>query len=140
MRCGFALAAKAVIIRDGKVLVLVRSEKEISSSYLNKNEPWDLPGGGVRFHENCMEGLLREIDEETSLKVRVVKPLRVFDVIKNQLHMTIFTYLCIYRSGEVVLSEEHERYYWLSLKEAEDMKVPKWMLKDIKLAVNELKQ
>ena len=83
---------------------------------------------------------MRGIDEETSLKVRVVKPLRVFDVIKNQLHMTIFTYLCVYRSGEVVLSEEHERYYWLSLKEAEDMKVPKWTEKEIKRASNELKQ
>lgn len=140
MRYGFALTAKALIIKDDKALVLRRSEKEIKSSHFNKNEPWDLPGGSVRFYENCTEGLLREIGEETSLKVKVIKPLRVFDIIKNHVHMTIFTYLCVYRSGTVVLSEEHDRYYWISLKEAEEMKLPAWILKDIRLAFNEIKK
>ncbi len=140
MRNGFALAAKAVIIKNDKALVLRRSEKEMRGSYLNKNEPWDLPGGSVRFHENCMEGLIREITEETSLKVKVLKPIRVFDVMKNQVHMTIVTYLCVYRSGGVYLSEEHDKYYWLTIKEAEDMRLPKWMLKDIKLAMSEVKR
>ena len=122
MRGGFALAAKAVIIRDDKALILRRSEKEIKSSYINKNEPWDLPGGSVRYSENSMEGLLREIKEETSLKVRIVKPMRVFDAIKPKVHMTIVTYLCEYHSS----------------KEAENMKLPSWMLKDINLAFAEL--
>ena len=138
MRGGFALAAKAVIIRDDKALILRRSEKEIKSSYINKNEPWDLPGGSVRYSENSIEGLLREIKEETSLKVRIVKPMRVFDAIKPKVHMTIVTYLCEYRSGEVVLSDEHESFYWLTSKEAENMKLPSWMLKDINLAFAEL--
>ena len=140
MRYGFALTAKALIIMGDKALILRRSEKEIKSSYFNKNEPWDLPGGSVRFYENCMEGLLREIDEETSLKVKVIKPLRIFDIIKNHVHMTIFTYLCTYRSGNVILSDEHESYYWLTLKEAEEMKLPPWIIKDIKSAFNEIKK
>ena len=139
MKCGFALTAKSVIIKGDKALVLRRSEKEIKSSYLNKNEPWDLPGGSVRFHENCTEGLLREIGEETSVKVRVIKPLRVFDVVKNQIHMTIVTYLCIYNTGSVILSDEHDEYYWVNIKEAEEMKLPRWIQKDIKLAFNEIK-
>lgn len=140
MRNGFALAAKAVIIKNDKALVLRRSEKEMRGSYLNKYEPWDLPGGSVRFHENCTEGLLREITEETSLKVKIIKPIRVFDVMKNQVHMTIVTYLCIYRSGGVALSEEHEKYYWLTLKEAEEMRLPKWMIRDLRTAFSELKR
>lgn len=139
MRCGFALAVKAIIFKDDKFLVLRRSEKEMKSSYLNKYEHWDLPGGSVYFHENSTEGLYREIYEETALNVKLIKPIRVFDVIKKQMHMTIITYMCQYGSGEVVLSEEHEEYFWLTLKEAEEMKVPKWMLKDIKSVIDEMK-
>lgn len=138
MRGGFALAAKAVIIRDDKALVLRRSEKEIRKSYVNKNEPWDLPGGSVRYSENSLEALVREIKEETSLKVRIIKPIRVFDAIKSRVHMTILIYLCEYRCGEVVISDEHESYYWVTPAEAEQMKLPVWMIKDINLAFSEL--
>ena len=70
MRGGFALAAKAVIIRGDKALVLRRSEKEIKKSYVNKDEPWDLPGGSVRYSESAAECLFREVREETSLQLR----------------------------------------------------------------------
>lgn len=140
MKYGFALAVKAIIFKGDKFLILRRSEKEMKSSYLNKYEHWDLPGGSVHFHENSTEGLFREIYEETALNVKLIKPIRVFDVIKNQIHMTIITYMCQYGSGEVVLSEEHEEYFWLTLKEAEEMKVPKWMIKDIKTVISELKK
>lgn len=138
MRSGFALAAKAVIVKDDKVLLLKRSENEMKTSLLYSNEVWDLPGGSIRFHENCTEGLLREISEETSVKVKVIKPLRIFDVIKNQIHMTICTYLCVYKGGEVILSDEHDAYFWLSISDAEKMNVPKWIINDIKRAVNEI--
>lgn len=137
MRTGFALTAKAVIIKDKKALILKRSEKEMNGSYLNQHEPWDLPGGSVRLSEQCSEGLLREIGEETALQVKVIKPLRVFDVIKNRLHMTIVTYLCIYKSGSVTLSDEHSEYYWLTQEEAQKMPLPKWLLKDIGKALHE---
>ncbi len=138
MRSGFALAAKAVIVHGNKVLLLKRSEREMKTSLLYKNEAWDLPGGSIRFHENCTEGLLREITEETSVNVKIIKPLRIFDVIKNQLHMTICTYLCVYTGGDVMLSDEHDAYFWLSIDAAERMSVPRWILKDMKQAINEL--
>ena len=89
MRSGFALAAKAVIVNGDKILLLRRSKKEMEKSFLNKYEVWDLPGGSVRFCEKCTEGLLREISEETSVKVKIIKPLRIFDVIREQVHMTL---------------------------------------------------
>ncbi len=139
MRSGFALAAKAVIVNGDKILLLKRSKKEMEKSFLNKYEVWDLPGGSVRFCEKCTEGLLREISEETSVKVKIIKPLRIFDVIREQVHMTLCTYLCVYKGGKVILSEEHDSYYWLTVKEAEEMKVPNWMIKDMKRALQELK-
>ena len=138
MRGGFALAAKAVIIRGDKALVLRRSEKEIKKSYVKKDEPWDLPGGSVRYSESAAECLFREVREETSLGIRIVKPIRIFDAIKSRVHMTILIYVCEYRSGEVRLSEEHEKFYWVTAKEAEGLKLPPWMLRDINLAFGEL--
>lgn len=139
MRSGFALAAKAVIVNGDKILLLRRSRKEMEKSFLNKYEVWDLPGGSVRFCEKCTEGLLREISEETAVKVKIIKPLRIFDVIREQVHMTLCTYLCVYKGGKVILSEEHDSYHWLTVKEAEEMKVPNWMIKDMKRALQELK-
>lgn len=134
----FSVAVKAVVIRDNQFLVLRRSKKEIESSYMNNHEKWDLPGGGIRYFEKAEDGLLREVMEETGLNVTIIKPISLFDAIKPHIHLCIFTYVCTYDSGEVQLSSEHDAYYWLTLEEAEEKELPRWMLRDFKSAATEL--
>lgn len=136
----FALAVKAVIIKDTKFLLLHRSKKEIENSYMNRRQVWDLPGGGVRFFETAKDGLIREITEETGLKVTILKPLCTFDAIKPQMHLSIFTYLCEYKSGEVYLSSEHDKFYWLTLDDMNCMDIPNWMKQNFELAIREWKK
>ena len=135
MKNSFALAAKAIIFRDGKFLVLHRSKKEMESSKLNKKEAWDLPGGGVKFFETVQTALTREIWEETGLKTETKDIFSCYDIITNGVHLSILTYLCCYKSGEVALSSEHDAFYWLSVEEMEDMNIPKWMIRDFKKAL-----
>lgn len=137
IRRSFSVAAKAVIIREDKVLLLRRSKEEMESSYMNNHEQWDLPGGGIRYFEKAEEGLLREIDEETGLKVTILKPLCLFDAIKPYIHLCVFTYICCYEGGEVQLSEEHDRFYWLTLPEVEKENLPFWLKRDFKNAFAE---
>lgn len=68
-------AMKALIIREGKFLAL---ELEIGRSRL-----WDLPGGKVEDGEQPMQTLLREVEEETALKVEPGQPVGVYHFIRK---------------------------------------------------------
>lgn len=138
MKRDFAVAVKAIIIWEEKTLLLHRSPQEMESSYMNKKEKWDLPGGGIHYFEHSSEGLLREIKEETNLTVKIIKPLRLFDVIKPHIHLCIFTYICLYEKGDVKLSPEHDGYYWLTLEQMEGYDIPSWMKRDFKQAFLEM--
>lgn len=112
----FRVAAKGYIFRASKVLVIYKTDEEAAGSAAEQARI-DQPGGRVEFGESFEEGLLREIDEETSLSVRVIAPFgtRTFHREHSQLMQVDF--LCEWESGDVVLSEEHEGFEWLTLDE-----------------------
>ncbi|MDO4531349.1 MAG: NUDIX domain-containing protein [Bacillota bacterium] len=140
MKRDFAVAVKAIIIKENKALVLSRSKHEMEGSFMNSHQKWDLPGGGVHFFEKSEDGLIREIMEETALTVQVGVPLSLFDAIKHHIHLCIFTYLCRWEAGEVILSEEHDGYLWLTEEEMEESELPHWMKRDIRAAFRTLER
>lgn len=136
MKRDFAIAVKAVIVKDEKVLVLSRSQNEMNGSYMNNQQKWDLPGGGLHFYEHAQDGLRREIKEETNLEVFVGEPVSLFDVIKNHIHLCIFTYTCRWKSGSVALSEEHDAFVWMTREEVALSTLPNWMKRDLVRALD----
>ena len=140
MKRDFAVAVKAIVVRENKVLLLHRAAEEIKHSYMNKKEQWDLPGGGIHYFERSEEGLLREIKEETSLCVKIIKPFKLFDMIKPHVHLCIFTYLCTYECGEVILSAEHDDYFWLTLEQVQQWDLPKWLKRDFTQVLTEIEK
>jgi len=129
MKKEFAIAAKGVIIKNNTVLLLHRSKKEIQTNIVNKSSPWDLPGGRIQFFENTQKALHREIKEETSLTVEIKDIIDFYDAVKYNIHIGIITYVCEYKQGNVILSDEHDGYYWLTYKELKDSKLPDWIKK-----------
>lgn len=138
MKRDFAVAVKAIIVKGDKVLLLHRSAEEAEHSYMNRKEKWDLPGGGIHYFERSEDGLLREIKEETNLTVKIEKAFSLYDIIKPHIHLCIFTYVCVYQSGEVVLSTEHDAYYWLTLEQLEQYDIPKWLRRDFTKVLMEM--
>jgi len=90
--------AKAVIIDSkDRVLLLKRSD------YLKKFAgEWDLPGGHLKQDENLINGLEREVMEESGIEIR--DPV----FLKNMENLNFF--YCNYDSSEVKISHEHTEY------------------------------
>lgn len=107
----FSLSIKAVI-RDehGRCLRIRRS---LSSGY-NAGK-WDLPGGKVDPGETFDEALLREVEEETGLRIRLT---RVAGSAESEAPTRKVAYLIMEGqliSGEIQLSEEHDKSEWVEL-------------------------
>jgi mutator protein MutT len=113
-----------IVIKDGKVLVMHRINKG--------DEYWVFPGGGVEEGEKPDQAAIREIDEETTVKVSVGKFLYH---IKWDTGEENFFYLCEYQSGEPHLREDSEEYE--QSKGGEQIYEPMWIeiekLLDLKL-------
>ena len=73
----YRVSVKGIYVKDGKILMTYDD-----SSSGDKDDPWELPGGGLDFGEDMAGGLKREIEEEMGLTVTHVseKPLYVWPV------------------------------------------------------------
>jgi 8-oxo-dGTP diphosphatase len=108
------VSQKAVILnKKGEFLVIHRTT--IAPSNPNK---WDLPGGDLDFGEDAIDGLIREIKEETGLEIKDVKPFDVESHVneKGEFWVTI-AYRAKTTAEEVVLSFEHDEFRWVTPKE-----------------------
>src|SRR6187431_844175 len=88
------VAAKAIIVNDkGQVLII----REASTGPDNtKVGQWGLVGGRLEPGESFLEGLQREVREETGLKVQVEKPVHVGEwrpIIRDVPHQIIAIFM-----------------------------------------------
>jgi 8-oxo-dGTP diphosphatase len=131
---GIYVAVKALIIRDGKFLIIKRSSKED----VYKNE-WDLPGGKLKFGENPVNGLKREVFEETGLNIKIVKPISVWTFFKNSGKTQVIgiTFLAKVISGKIRLGKEHTDFKWILPEEIDKYKIHEEIKKLIKSLKND---
>jgi len=103
--------AKGVLYKDDKVLLLKRS------NYMKKHAgEWDLPGGHIIEGENLEDGLLREVWEETGLKIS--KPTKLHSNGNDTYYMADLP------DTEIKLSDEHTEHGMFSLENLEDLNLP----------------
>ena len=91
------IRAVGIIVNNGKVLLMHRVKHD--------KEYYVFPGGGVEEGETVEQALLREVNEETSLEVKIEKLL--YHHIYNS-NTEQFFYLCSYISGEPKLGDGNE--------------------------------
>lgn len=87
----------AVLIHEGRVLLIRRGKEPLRGR-------WVVPGGTVELGETLEEALVREVEEETGLRVRPRELVTVFDRIHREdgqvlYHYVIVDYLCEFVSG-----------------------------------------
>lgn len=88
-----------VVIADGRALLIKRGHPPLEGQ-------WSIPGGTLELGETLLEGVKRELAEETGIEVRVLDPIEVFERVfhddagKVRYHFVILDYLCEALSGE----------------------------------------
>lgn len=81
-------AVGAVVVdRSGRVLLVRRAKPP-------GHGQWTLPGGRVEPDESHEYSVVREVAEETSLRVRVIAPLGVIAIEREGFRYAIHEYLC----------------------------------------------
>ena len=110
----FRNAAKAFIIKDGKVLLIKRRPNDP-----HKPGAWDIPGGRLELGEDPFDGLKREVKEEINLEVEIIMPISVNHFVRDDgQKITLTIFLCKILNREIKLSEEHSEYQWVALEDA----------------------
>ncbi len=61
-----------VVIRDGRALLIRRGSEPLKGE-------WSIPGGKLEVGETLVEGVTRELLEETGLQVKVIELIEIFE-------------------------------------------------------------
>ncbi len=124
-------AAIAIILREGRILVQRRPETGLMAGL------WEFPGGKVgkaaghgdaatRRHgekakpETPTEAVVREVREETGLRVQVCEKLGVFNHAYTRFRVKLHVFICKRKAGTVQSASAR----WVTLEELEGLAMP----------------
>jgi 8-oxo-dGTP diphosphatase len=108
----FQVFSAAVIFDDQKRIFLVKLTYQ-------RFHPWGLPGGGLEYSETAEDAVIREVWEETGLKVRIEKLLLNRTVPPDKFAMY---YLCTITDGVFEPSDEVSEYGYFQLDNLPDIR------------------
>src|SRR5438552_16784489 len=117
----FQVAVKGLILKDGRLLMVREAAGD---------RPWELPGGRVEVGEEALppvDVLRRELSEELgpSFQYEIDRPVLAWtrppDPPRRALSVFLLAFLCRYRAGEIVLSDEHVEFRWAKEQECANL-------------------
>ena len=106
------LGVGALIFNRDKILLVERG-KEPLKGY------WSLPGGVLEVGETLEQGIVREVREETGLKVKPLKVLEIFErIIRDdhgapEYHYVLIDYVCRVTGGSLRAADDASRAAWV---------------------------
>ena len=119
----FGLSVRVLLAdENNKILILKRSTE-------SKTNPgkWELPGGKVDQGESFDQALIREVYEETQLKISLE---HVVGISEQNLHFIRAVHIIM--SGKIIngnlnLSNEHEGYAWVFFENLQEYELADWL-------------
>ncbi|MCW4007181.1 MAG: NUDIX hydrolase [Candidatus Bathyarchaeota archaeon] len=110
------VSAYAVIEGEGNVILF------INEGDVPYNKLWVIPGGYVKPNETVEQTVIREVAEETGLKIAPTKLIGIYDDFlydkDEPIHHLIIAYKTEVVGGQIIFSQEAKAYRWLSVSEA----------------------
>jgi len=105
----------AVVVDKGQVLLVRRGQEPLKGN-------WSLPGGMLELGESIMDGVTREVREETGLNVEPVELIELLDRIhwedgQVRYHYVIADYLCRIVGGNLNAASDADEVRWVERAE-----------------------
>jgi 8-oxo-dGTP diphosphatase len=119
--------ACGVIVYENKVLSVQRSET------MSLPLKWEFPGGKIELGETAEACLIRELDEELEIKVRIIEKLSISYFNYGNFEIILIPYFCHFIGDKITL-KEHKECLWVQVNELTSLD---WAPADIPI-VNEI--
>ncbi len=109
-------AALAVVVREGKVLLVRRANPPDAGL-------WGFPGGRIEWGESAAEAAVRELAEETGVHAEPGLSFRALDALDRAAdgtllhHYVLVAVLCRWISGDGAAADDALDAAWMSLEE-----------------------
>ena len=123
----FRVVVKGLVYRHGKVLIIRRSQLDPHAG-----GKWEIPGGKIEWGEDPTDVFKREVLEETSLEVTGIKPLLLTSFETPGRFVVGIIFQSNYVSGDVKISDEHEDFKWIELKDIGEYDFHGWIKEELK--------
>ena len=136
------VAITGIIEKDGKYLILKRSEREVAYPGY-----WTVPGGKLVRHEYenlpltektdawydiVGRTLEKEIMEEAGLEIKDIRYLTDMIFIRpDNIPALVLSYYCRHKSGKVVLGKDMVDYAWITPEEGKNYQIIPGILDEI---------
>lgn len=136
------IAVTGIVEKDGKYLILKRSEREIAYPGY-----WTVPGGKLVRHEyeNLPQTsnteawyeivnyvLEKEIQEEAGLEVKDIKYLTDMTFIRpDNIPVLVLSYYCRYKGGEIKLGKDIADSAWITPEQGKNYSIIPGILEEI---------
>ena len=126
-------SAKAVLfVRNNKILLLKKA-----------NGAWDLPGGKLKSGEGWIEGLTREVFEESGLRIRNADWVSGWSNGRHPKKSMIMGFFvcqlnCKPKKSRIVISDEHVKGKFFSFNKVKGLALPQEYARVIKLAAQKI--
>ena len=98
----------AAVIKKNNLFLLANRSFEANSPGI-----WEFPGGKVEENETFVSALIREIEEELSLKIQVRDKITSIDLKKSDKHISVHYFYALIMSGRINLNV-HSEFKWVA--------------------------
>ena len=121
----------AIILKRDRILMAQRGKEPLKGS-------WSLPGGALETGESLADGVRREVREETSLDIRPIGVLEIFERIMRdasgapEYHYVLIDYMCRIIGGTLAPGDDVCAVEWVRCRD-----LPKLQITEGTLAVIE---
>lgn len=93
--------------KTNKLLAIKRALNDV------RGGAWENPGGGLTRNEEPLDGIKREVMEETGLLIK--NPVFLYDDQIKNTNIVFKNYIAYTETEKIMLSNEHTDYKWLDV-------------------------
>ena len=102
-----------ILDSEGKILIAQRNLQK------NFGGMWEFPGGKQEVGESPEQALIRELKEELSIEVEVLRSFPPYDYKDEKIKISFYPIQCKIVGG-MIMNNEHEEVKFISLEEIDN--------------------